>query len=186
MNTQNDAPYTDVQSRWQPAPEETDAYLSVELRVPPDSTPDQAEKALNFLYHAKAQSRPLKFTIEVPANEKELNARQRNGLNPEPAYHSVDSAVVGPILPETYAEALEAIAEALTTNQTAYEAKPLNELPIPVMHRFCDLASRKFIVSDDERPDIANVCLPVTPPYLRRALEQSNLKVSDLFNYCQI
>lgn len=101
-------------------------------------------------------------------------------MRPEPAYHSAESSVVGSILAETYAEVLEAIAENLTTDRAEYEAKELDELPLAIRHKFCDLAARQFIVSDDERTDISAVSLPVNREVLIRDLKRAGMKVSDL------
>ena len=175
----NDDANTNVQSHWTHS-KTGDSYLSVELRVMPTDPDEKVDILVDLLRRAKDQKRPCKLTMEVPVNAGELDALNEQKMRPEPAYHSAVNSVVGPILYETYAEVLEAIAENLTTDRAEYEAIELEAMPLATQHKFCDLAAREFIVEDDERPDIAAVCLPVDREALIQDLKRGGLKVADL------
>ena len=175
----NDDANTNVQHQWTET-KTSDSYLSVELRVMPTDPPEKFEALVDLMRRAKEQNRPCKLIMEVPVNAGELDALNEQGMRPEPAYHSAVDSVVGPIMYETYAEVLEAIADNLTTDRAEYQPKKLDDLPLAIRHKFCDLAAREFVVEDDERPDIAAVCLPVDRDNLIKSLKRGGLKVADL------
>lgn len=172
---------TNVQRQWTP-PQDLGDCLSVELRAMPSSPEDHIPILVDLIRKAQAEGRPTRIVLEVPVNAAELPALETQGLNPEPAYHSASPAVVGPIMAETFQEVLEQLAENLSDDQQDYEPKDFDELPLPVKHRFSDLAARELVVSDDERPDIAAVVMMDHRPALRAQLATAGLQVSDLVN----
>lgn len=157
--------------------------LSVQVRVD-SSDPGSGYKALaELLGSARYNGRPYRLDLEIAVTPMDLEKLAAAGLNPMPAYHPVESSIVGPLDLAAEFPLLEQLMEhieELTDWQILTKVFDEN-LPFEKRHNLYVLAARRWIQPDDERPDIAAFAAPNDMKEIRQDLADYGLTLEELF-----